>query len=92
MHSTADFIVNGVITNSPDDARAELEHETTIERKALKVHDHSDAEVALSSMNGQYGDLHLRMGTVSVTAPNPDEGEHGAYIMGGTIDPVRGFR
>lgn len=45
----------------------------------------SDAEVALSSMNGQYGDLHLRMGTVSVTPPNPDEGEHGAYIMGGTI-------
>ncbi|NRI68814.1 hypothetical protein FEZ60_25160 [Rhodococcus sp. MS16] len=39
MHSTADFVVNGVITNSPDDARAELEHETTIERKALKVHD-----------------------------------------------------
>ena len=39
MHSTHDFIVNGVITTSPDTARAELTHEETDNRKALKVFD-----------------------------------------------------
>ncbi|MDV8070846.1 hypothetical protein R4P64_30440 [Rhodococcus sp. IEGM 1366] len=39
MHSTNDFMVNGVITSSPDTARAELAAETSTERKALKVHD-----------------------------------------------------
>ncbi|OXM18338.1 hypothetical protein CBI33_26860 [Rhodococcus erythropolis] len=39
MHNTQDFIVNGVITSSPDVARAELAGEEADNRKVLKVHD-----------------------------------------------------
>jgi hypothetical protein len=39
MHNTQDFIVNGVITSSPDVARAELAGEETDNRKVIKVHD-----------------------------------------------------
>lgn len=39
MSSTADFIVNGVITSAPDVARAELAQAPLTERKAHKVYD-----------------------------------------------------
>ena len=39
MSSTADFIVNGVITSTPDVARAELAQAPLTERKAHKVYD-----------------------------------------------------
>lgn len=39
MSGTQDFVINGVITSNPDDARAEPAHETTTERKVLKVYD-----------------------------------------------------
>ena len=39
MSGTQDFVINGVITSSPDEARAELAHETATERKVLKVYD-----------------------------------------------------
>ncbi|MDI9940350.1 hypothetical protein QM806_33800 [Rhodococcus sp. IEGM 1351] len=39
MSGTEDFVVNGVITNSPDVARAELAQAPLTERKAHKVYD-----------------------------------------------------
>ncbi|OYD61253.1 hypothetical protein [Rhodococcus sp. OK302] len=37
MSGTQDFVIDGVITRSPDDARALLAHETTIERKGTPM-------------------------------------------------------
>ncbi|MFK4362369.1 hypothetical protein [Rhodococcus sp. 27YEA6] len=75
MHSTHDFIVNGVITSSPDVARAELAGEETDNRKVVKVFDlhaiceASDALGGLFRADGEFTEAiaeHCACGEVDV--------------------------